>query len=116
MVVSATFRFGDEKTLFGKSTDASMAGAMLMRGTTKHTRQGIREELDRLKARAGVGGSVTQANLQVETTRENLPATLALMAEILREPSFPAAEFEETVNKSKAMRKAVALAESFAGK
>jgi zinc protease len=94
VVVSATFRFGDEKSLFGKSTDASMAGAMLMRGTTKHTRQEIREELDRLKARAGVGGSATQANLQIETTRENLPATLSLMAEILREPSFPASEFE----------------------
>ena len=94
VVVSATFRFGDEKSLFGKSTDASMAGAMLMRGTTKHTRQQIREELDRLKARAGVGGGVTSANLQIETTRENLPATLTLMAEILREASFPAAEFE----------------------
>ena len=29
--------------------------------------------------------------------------------------STPEAEFEETVNKSKAMRKAVSLAESFAG-
>src|SRR5205814_8429171 len=73
VVVSATLRFGDEKSLFGRATDASMAGAMLMRGSTKHTRQEIREELDRLKARAGAGGSATQANLQIETTRENRP-------------------------------------------
>ena len=94
VVVSATLRFGDEKSLFGRATDASFAGAMLMRGSTKHTRQQIREELDRLKARANAGGGATQATLQIETVRDNLPATLALMAEILREPAFPAAEFE----------------------
>ncbi len=94
VVVSATFRFGDEKSLFGRSTDASLAGAMLMRGSTAHTRQQIREELDRLKARANAGGGATQATLQIETVRDNLPATLTLMAEILRSPAFPAAEFE----------------------
>jgi zinc protease len=94
VVVSATFRFGDEKSLFGRTMDASLAGAMLMRGSTAHTRQQIREELDRLKARAGVGGGATQATLQIETVRDNLPATLTLMAEILRSPAFPAAEFD----------------------
>jgi len=94
VVVSATFRFGDEKSLFGRETDASFAGAMLMRGSTTHTRQQIREELDRLKARGNAGGSATQAVLQIETVRENLPATLRLMAEILREPAFPPAEFD----------------------
>ncbi|HXD74680.1 MAG TPA: insulinase family protein, partial [Vicinamibacterales bacterium] len=95
VVVSATLRFGDEKSLFGRSTDAAMAGAMLMRGSTAHTRQQIRDELDRLKARANVGGGATQANLQIETVRDNLPATLALMAEILRQPAFSAEEFEQ---------------------
>jgi zinc protease len=94
VVVSATFRFGDEKSLFGRSTDASFAGAMLMRGTTAHTRQQIREELDRLKARANAGGSATQAVLQIETLRDDLPETLRLMAEVLRDPAFPAAEFD----------------------
>src|SRR5580765_4851963 len=94
VVVSATFRFGDEKSLFGRTMDASLAGAMLMRGSTAHTRQQIREELDRLKARAGVGGGATQVTLQIETVRDNLPATLTLMAEILRSPAFPASEFD----------------------
>ena len=35
---------------------ASLAGAMLMRGTAKRTRQQIQDELDRLKARMNVGG------------------------------------------------------------
>ncbi|HEX8161475.1 MAG TPA: pitrilysin family protein [Pyrinomonadaceae bacterium] len=87
-------RYGDEKSLMNRATAASFAGAMLMRGTAKHTRQQIQDELDRLKARAFVFGGATQANVQIETTRENLPAVMRLVAEILREPAFPASEFE----------------------
>ena len=68
---------------------------MLMRGTTKHTRQQIKDELDRLKARMGVGGRATSASLSIETVRENLPAVLRLAAEVLREPAFPGREFEQ---------------------
>ena len=69
-------------------------GWMLMRGTAKHTRQQIQDELDRLKARVNVFGGATQAAVTIETTRENLPAVMRLAAEILREPAFPASEFE----------------------
>jgi zinc protease len=66
-----------------------------MRGTTKHTRQQIQDELDRLKARVGVSGRATSATVSIETIRENFPAVLRLAAEVLREPSFPEKEFEE---------------------
>lgn len=89
-----TLRFGDEKSLANRSTAAEMAGAMLMRGTAKHTRQQIQDELDKLKARVSVFGGATQAGVSIETTRDNLPAVLRLVAEILREPVFPATEFD----------------------
>ncbi len=95
VVLNMTLRFGDEKSLMNRATAADLAGSMLMRGTAKHTRQQIKDEFDRLKARAGVGGGTTSANVSVETTRENLPAVLKLVAEILREPSFPVSEFEQ---------------------
>ena len=95
VVATLTLRFGDEKSLMGKSTAADLAADMLMRGTTKHTRQQIKDELDRLKARMTVGGRATQATLSVETIRENLPAVLRLAAEVLRQPAFPSKEFEE---------------------
>jgi zinc protease len=41
-----------------------------------------------------VFGGATQATVSIETTRENLPAVMRLMAEVLREPSFPANEFD----------------------
>ncbi|HKF45228.1 MAG TPA: pitrilysin family protein [Thermoanaerobaculia bacterium] len=94
VVVAMTLRYGDEKSLMNRATAAQMAGAMLMRGTSKHTRQQIKDEFDRLKARAGVSGGPTQATVSIETTRENLPGALALAAECLRDPVFPASEFE----------------------
>ena len=94
--VVARFRviLGDEEALNGRVTAGSMAGAMLMRGSSGHTRQEIQDELDRLKASGSVVGGVTQASGRVQTTRENLPAVLQLLSEIIRAPTFPADEFE----------------------
>ena len=94
MVAQMTLRYGDEKSLMNRVTAAQFAGGMLMRGTAKHSRQQIQDELDRLKARASVFGGATQAVVTLETTRENLPAVMQLVAEVLREPAFPASEFE----------------------
>ncbi len=95
VVAQMTLRYGDEKSLLNRAAAAGMAGSMLMRGTTKRTRQQIQDELDRLKARMNVFGSATQAQVTIETTRENLPAVMRLAAEVLREPSFPAEEFDQ---------------------
>jgi zinc protease len=95
VVANLTLRFGDEKSVMNRSMAGQFAGAMLMRGTTRRTRQQIQDEIDRLKARVNVFGGPTTAGAQVETTRENLGAVLRLVAEILREPSFPADEFEQ---------------------
>jgi zinc protease len=95
VVANLVLRFGDEKSLMNRSMAGQFAGAMLMRGTTKRTRQQIQDEIDRLKARVNVFGGPTNAGAQIETTRQNLPAALRLVAEVLREPAFPADEFEQ---------------------
>lgn len=95
VVSSIHFRFGDEKSLSGRAFDAAYAGAILMRGTTKHTREQIKDEFDRLKARVNVSGGATNASASIETTRENLPAVMKLLAEVFRQPAFPDKEFEE---------------------
>lgn len=88
-------RFGDEKSLFGKSTAATMAGALLMRGTRNKSRQQIQDETDRLKAQVSVFGSVDSASANIRTLEANLPDCLRFARELLREPSFPEAEFEQ---------------------
>ncbi|HEY5610037.1 MAG TPA: insulinase family protein [Thermoanaerobaculia bacterium] len=95
VVAAMTFRFGDEKSLMNQSTHGELAASMLMRGTTKHTRQQIKDEFDKLKARVTVNGGPTQTIVSVETVRQNLSAVLTLLAEVLRDPSFPADEFEQ---------------------
>lgn len=90
-----TLRFGDEKSLLGKSTAADLAADMLSKGTAKHTRQQFQDELDKLKARVSISGEARQANVSIETTRDNLLPALQLVAEALKQPVFPADEFEK---------------------
>lgn len=94
VVGNMIFRFGDEKSVMNQKFVAQLAGQMLMRGTLKKSRQQLRDEIDRLKAQLSVGGSATSASVSFQTTRQNLPAILNLATEMLREPSFPAEEFE----------------------
>ena len=89
-----TFRHGTEATLMGKDTAASFAGSMLMRGTTKRSRQEINDEFIRLKVAGGVNGGPLSVGGSATTVRENLPEAIRLAAEILREPAFPPEEFE----------------------
>lgn len=90
-----TLRLGDEKSLMNRTTAGELTAAMLNRGTSKHTRQQIQDEFDKLKARVGIGGGATSVRVSIETVRANLPAVLQLVGEILRDPSFPADEFEQ---------------------
>ena len=95
VVVNMNFRFGNEKSLFGTSTAASMAGDMLMRGTKTKNRQQIQDETDRLKAQMNVWGSAGYGGAFTRTVEANLPDSLRFAHELLREPSFPEAEFEQ---------------------
>ncbi len=94
VVALVNLHYGTEKSLFGKSATAQLAGAMLMRGTKNKSRQQIQDDMDKLKARIQVNGGATGASATVETTEANLPEALKLVAEILREPGFPEQEFE----------------------
>src|SRR4029078_13162943 len=69
--------------------------SLLMRGTQKHTRQQLQDELDKIKARVNVTGSLTGAGASVDTVRAGLVPGLRLAAEILREPTFPESDFEQ---------------------
>jgi len=86
--------FGDKASLTGLRRVGEMTGDMLMRGTTKHTRQDLQDEIDRLRITMSVDGTPTGAWAVVEATRGTLPQALRLAAEVLRNPAFPASELE----------------------
>ena len=90
-----TLRFGNEQTLTGRADAARLVGSMLDKGTTSRTRQQIKDEFDRLKAQVNFMSSGNAIVAMVQTTRENLLPTLALVGEVLKEPVFDAKEFDE---------------------
>jgi zinc protease len=98
--VAAVLRldFGTVASLKGQSAAASMTAQMLMRGTAKHTRQQIQDELNRMKAQMNVGGGASSAVVNIQTVAASLPGALRLAVEVLREPAFPATEFDELRN------------------
>ncbi|MBO0699305.1 MAG: insulinase family protein [Zavarzinella sp.] len=91
-------RYGNEESLTGKTTAAELMPSMLTRGTQKHTRQQIHDELDRLGAQVFFTGQPGLLSVSVKVKKPNLAATLKLVAEMLREPVFPEKEFEVLKN------------------
>ena len=94
VVAALTLHFGDEKSLFDKAVLADLATDMLLRGTPKHTRQQLQDAFDQAKARVSISGAPGTLIVAIETVREHLPETLALVAEALRTASFPESELE----------------------
>jgi zinc protease len=107
-----TLHYGNEDSLKDQTAVAGMLSGLMMAGTKKHDRQALREELDSLGVRissggggggrggrggrggGGAGGVAGQLTFSVEAKRDTLPQGLKLLGEILREPAFPAEEFE----------------------
>lgn len=89
-------RMGDERSLFGRTTVASFVAEMLERGAGGQSRQAIADRLDALKATLSVGAEKGGTVLVTfETRRDTLQGFLALLADVLRRPDFPARELEQ---------------------
>ncbi len=98
--VALTLRYGREADLRGQVSASEIITQMLLRGTKKHTFQQLKDQFDRLKAEISFSDGRMSVNpagvasVRIKAMRENLPAVLTLLAEVLREPAFPKAEFE----------------------
>jgi zinc protease len=90
-----SLHFGELQSLQNLGETGRLTAAMLMRGTKKHTRQQLQDELTRLNATMNVGGGANGVSVSIETTRENLPAVLNLAAEVLQQPTFPGDQLDE---------------------
>jgi len=90
-----TLRYGDVKSLMNKGTIADLTASMLDKGTTTRSRQQLKDEFDKLKAQVDVYGGGNQVNAIIKTTKENLPAVIKIVADMLKNPTFDANEFDK---------------------
>lgn len=102
ITANITLRFGDENSLANKSEVGELLAKMLIAGTTTRTREQIADELDRLKTNIRFGGGPGSLSISISTDKANLPAALALLEDMLKNPRFDNAEFEKTVVETKA--------------
>jgi zinc protease len=96
--VRLVLHLGDEKSLTGTPPVGPLTAAMLNRGAAGMSRQDIQDAFDRLKARISFTGDNAAVAVSIETTRENLPEVMKLVAKVLREPTFPASELDQLKN------------------
>ncbi len=92
-----SLRFGDIDNVWGKGKAGQMAATLINRGTSKMSREEIKDAFDQMKANVSFFGSASILGINIETTRENLAKVLALVEEILKDPVFPQDEFEKAV-------------------
>jgi zinc protease len=95
VTVELALHFGNEQSLNGQTTAASFIGPLLRRGTRNHTSDQLRDELNRLNATISVASGTDSLTAIVSSSKQSLPAALKLLREVLREPAFPAKDFEE---------------------
>ncbi len=102
ITASVILRFGDEKTLSDKSEVAAIVADMLKKGTTNKTKKQIADELDRIKTDISFSGGPGSLSININTDKQNLPAALVLLEDMLKHPKFDAAEFDKILIDTKA--------------
>jgi zinc protease len=86
---------GNAEALQGLRPTGELTADMLRRGTHSRSRQQIKDEVERHRSTLNVFGGPTEVTGVVETTSAFLPQMIDLLADVVRNPSFPAEEFRQ---------------------
>jgi zinc protease len=88
-------RFGDEASLRGQGLAVAAMGGLIDKGGAGMGREQISDAFDGLRAQVGFSAGGQSLSVGITTVREHLPAVLALVGKLLREPAFPADALDE---------------------
>lgn len=86
---------GSVDTLAGKSAVGSYTANLLSRGTDKLSRQEVKDKFDQLGMQFNVSGGAEGVTAFLMGKRENLPAAMELLAQVLQKPALSETEFLE---------------------
>jgi zinc protease len=90
-------RFGTLDDFKGKSEISNLTASMLMKGTANMSREEIQDKLDKLKATVNISGNLDNVTATIKTENQYLPEVMEMVAEMLKNPSFPEEEFKNLV-------------------
>ena len=90
-----TLHFGDVTSLAQQGEVPGAVAALLDKGTQTLNRQQVQDRLDQLETEIGVSGGAGSVTVTLASRREHLPAAIALVADLLRNPVFPPEALEE---------------------
>ncbi|MGH7226420.1 MAG: M16 family metallopeptidase, partial [Gemmataceae bacterium] len=93
VTIDLALHYGSADSLKGHTSASQFLATMMQRGTKKHSRQEIVDAFNSLEAHINAGGLIGDTTFSISCKRESLPKVLALLTEILREPTFPENEF-----------------------
>lgn len=97
LVPSASMQLYWKGGLLGEPADkagiANAMAAMLPRGTESRSAQEIAEAVEDLGASLGTQGGNNTTYAQARALKEDWPSVMGLLAEVVRQPSFPAEEW-----------------------
>lgn len=93
VTIRGTLPAGDARSPENNAAIATLAGAMLDKGTTKHDKFQIAQMLGDVGATLGFSVSNNALNIQARCLRQDVPLVLSLLAEQLRSPAFSPEEF-----------------------
>ncbi len=88
-------RFGDVDSLRGQGMAVSMLGGLIDKGGAGLSRAQISDAFDKLRAEVSFSASGQGLSVGITTVRQHLPAVVALVGRLLREPAFPADALDE---------------------
>lgn len=88
-------RVGNLEALKGRAWVAGLLPPLLNKGSRTMSRQQVEDRLTALKTELSFGGGATSLTVNIKSTKEHLPAALALVGDLLRQPALEAAALEE---------------------
>jgi zinc protease len=95
VIVRLQLQWGDLRNLSGRWRDADMLERMMQSGTRSLPLQEFEDRLRQMDAQMELSANETGAHLSLQVARDKLDDALALAAQALKEPVFPADVYEE---------------------
>tara|TARA_B100000809_G_scaffold262300_2_gene312970 strand:- start:2619 stop:5480 length:2862 start_codon:yes stop_codon:yes gene_type:complete len=94
VLVSLQLNFGNLENLAGLDGASGFLGSLMMRGTAEMDHQQIQDALDNLEASLSGSSGLGSLGFSIKVKKENLPATLEILKQVLLQPTFPENEFD----------------------